>query len=105
MSRTIASSILRKLSACASARLLELDLVELGDAVDQLGDVARRSCSAISFLGGRRVLDDVVQDRRDDRLGIEVQVGEDVGDGDRMRDVRLAERRFWPSCAAWRANS
>ena len=42
------------------------------------------------FLRDRRVFDDVVQDGRDDRVGIEVQVGEDVGGGERMRDVGLA---------------
>ena len=67
----------------------ELDLVELGDAVDQLGDVGAEALGDL-VLRGRRVLDDVVQDRRDDRRRIQVQVGEDVGDRDRMGDVRLA---------------
>ena len=48
------------------------------------------NCSSELFLRGRRVLDDVVQDRRDDRVGIEVQVGEDLGGRERVRDVRLA---------------
>ena len=68
---------------------LELDLVELGDAVDELGDRRAESLGDL-LLGDRRVLDDVVQDRRDHRLRIEAQVGEQVGDRDGMGDVRLA---------------
>jgi hypothetical protein len=68
---------------------LELDLVELGDGIDQLGDVLAELLGDL-FLGGRRVLDDVVQDRRDDGLGVHVQVGEHIGRGDGMRDVGLA---------------
>ena len=67
----------------------ELDLIELGDAVDQLGDVGAEALGDL-VLRRRRVFDDVVQDRRDDRRRIQVQVGEDVGDRDRMRDVGLA---------------
>ena len=67
----------------------ELDVIELGDAVDQLGDVGAEALGDF-VLRGRRVLDDVVQDGGDDRRRIQVQVGEDVRDGDRMRDVGLA---------------
>ena len=67
----------------------ELDLVELADAVDQLGDLRAEALRDL-FLGVRRVLDDVVEDRGDERLRIELQVGEQVGDRDRMRDVGLA---------------
>ena len=88
-SRTIASSILRKLSACASSRFLKLDLVELGDAVDDLGDVVAEARRDL-VLGDRRVFDDIVQDRADDRVGVEVQVGEDLGRGHRVRDVGFA---------------
>jgi hypothetical protein len=68
---------------------LELDLVELGDAVDDLGDRCAELLREL-FLGDRRVFDDVVQDRRDDRVGIEMQVREDLRGRERMRDVRLA---------------
>ena len=82
-SRTIASSILRKDSGLRFLAALELDLVELGDAVDDLGDVLAELLRDL-LLGDRRVLDDVVQDRPDDRVRIEVQLGEDLGRGDRM---------------------
>ena len=78
---------------------LELDLIELGDAIDDLGDVVAEARGDVG-LGDRRVFDDVVQDRADDGVGIEVQVGEDFGRRDRMGDVGFAARRFWPWCAA-----
>ena len=68
---------------------LELDLVELGHPVDQLRHLAPELFRDL-FLGGGRVLDHVVQDRGDDGLRIDVQVGEDVGGRDRVRDVGLA---------------
>src|SRR5262249_15361431 len=40
----------------------------------------------------RCVLDDVVQDRRNDGLCIDVQIREDVGGGDRVRDVGLTRK-------------
>ncbi len=88
-SRTIASSILRKLSACASWRLLNWIWSSL---------VTPSTISATSFaeargdlfLGRGRVFDDVVQDRRDQRVGVEVQFGQDFGGRHRMGDVGLA---------------
>ena len=67
----------------------KLDMVELGDAVDQFGDVGAEALRDL-VLGGRGVLDDVVQNRCNDRRRIEVQIREDVRDRDRMRDVGLA---------------
>ena len=69
--------------------VLELDLIELADAVDELGDDLAEDRGDLG-LGGRRVLDHVVQDGGDQRVGIQLQVGEDVGDRDRMSDVGLA---------------
>ena len=69
--------------------ILEADLVELGDAIDDLGDVVAEARGDVG-LGDRRVLDDVVQDRADDGVGVQVQVGEDLRRGHRMRDVGLA---------------
>ena len=83
---------------------LELDLVELGDAVDELGDLLPESLGDL-VLGDRRVLDDVVQDRGDHRLGVEVQVGEDVGDRDRVGDVGLAGAALLALVRARSANS
>ena len=68
---------------------LELDLVELGDAIDDLGDIAAEARGDV-FLGDGRVFDDVVQNRADQGVGIEVQVSEDFGRSDRMRDIGLA---------------
>ena len=69
--------------------ILELDLVEFADAVDQLGDDLAEDRGDLR-LGGRRVLDDVVQDRRDQGVGVQPQVREDVGHRDRVGDVRFA---------------
>ena len=69
--------------------VLELDLIELADAVDQLGDHLTEDRGDLR-LGGRRVFDDVVQDGRHQRVGVQAQIGEDVRDGDRVGDVRLA---------------
>ena len=97
-SRAIASSILRKFSACASSARLELDLVELGDAVDQLGHRLAEGVGDL-VLGDGGVLDHVVQQRGHQRLAVEVPVGEDLGDRERVRDVRLAGLATWPACA------
>ena len=66
----------------------ELDLVELRDAIDQFGDFGSEPLRDF-FLRGRGVLDHVVEDGRDDRLRIEVQVRQNVGDRHGMRDVGL----------------
>ena len=51
----------------------ELDLVELGDAIDQVRNLSAELLGDFG-LGRRRVFNDVVQDGRDDGLGVEVQV-------------------------------
>jgi hypothetical protein len=68
---------------------LELDALDLGDAVHQLGHLLAEALGDLA-LGGRRVLDHVVQQCRHQRLGIQVPLGEDLGDREGMRDVRLA---------------
>ena len=67
----------------------ELQLVELGQAVDELG---RRRAEALDQLGlgDAAVLDRVVHQRGHDRLRIELPLGAQAGDGDRMGDVGLA---------------
>jgi len=42
------------------------------------------------FFGDRRVFDHVVQDRRDQSVGVESQAGENFGGGDGMGDVGFA---------------
>ena len=88
-SRTIASSILRKLSACASSRLLNLIWSSLVTASTSSATSAPKRRREL-VLGRRRVFDDVVEDGRDDRVRIEPQVREDRGGGYGMRDVGLA---------------
>ena len=70
---------------------LRLDLAELGDPVDQPRDIAAEQF--LDLLGRRdRVLDRVVEDRGDDRLVVELQVGQDAGDLDRMAEIGVARR-------------
>ena len=67
---------------------LELQLVELRQAVDDLGDVlAELVPDPIERDGG--VLDRVVQQRGLERGRVEPQVGEDLGNGQRVLDVGL----------------
>ena len=66
-----------------------LDLVELGHAVDELGDLVAEVRAQL-LEGVRRVLDGVVQQRGDQgRLG-HADVGEDRGDRERVGDVGVA---------------
>ncbi len=70
---------------------LGLDLAELGHSVDQPGDVLAEQF--LDLLRGReRVLDGVVEDRGDDRLVVELEVGEDSGDFDRVAEIGVARR-------------
>ena len=69
--------------------ILEVDLIELGHAIDDLGDVVTEARGDVG-LGDRGVFDDVVQNRPDDGVGIQVQVGKDLGRGNRMRDIGFA---------------
>ena len=62
---------------------------QLGHAVDQARDLVAELCRHL-LDGDRGVLDDVVQQRRRDRLVIHLEVGQDSGDGQRVLDVRLA---------------
>ena len=80
---------MRKLSACASAALSNSQVIDLADAVDEQRDVVAEALLDLRQRA-RRVLDDVVQQRRFDRAGVEMQAGEDLGDGDGMRDVGIA---------------
>ncbi len=68
---------------------LELEPVELGDAVDDVGDLVAE-VAAYVLQGDRRVLDDVVQQRGGQRHVVEAELGEDRGHRDRVADVGLA---------------
>ena len=65
------------------------DARQLGDALDQLGDLGPEFCGDL-VAGNDGVFDHVVQDRGGDRRLIHFHVGEDSGDGDRVLDVGLA---------------
>ena len=72
---------------------VELQAVELGDAVHDLGDVVAEGPPHVvdRQLG---VLHRVVQERGGDGHLVETEVGHDAGDGERVVDVLLA--RFAP---------
>ena len=66
-----------------------LNASELCHAVDQYRNILAEQF--LHLLDGRvRVLDDIVQKRRADRLIVHMQPRENVGDMERMDDVRLA---------------
>ena len=69
--------------------VLEADLIELGDPVDDLGHIVAEAAGDVG-LGDRGVLDDIVQDRAHDGVGIQMQLGEDLRRRDRVGDVGLA---------------
>ena len=68
---------------------VELELVELGDAVDQFGDRLAEALDQLG-LGDAGVLDHVVQQRGHQRLRVELPFGALRRDRERMGDVGLA---------------
>ena len=88
-SRAIASSILRNDSACDFLAGGELQLVELGQAVDQFGGRRAEALDQLR-LGDAAILHRVVHQRRHDRLRVELPLGALAGDRDRVGDVGLA---------------
>ena len=89
MSSLSASRNLRRFSAARSFSDWASILRQLGHAVDQARDVLAEMLLDL-FRGGERVLDRVVEDRGGDRLVVELQVGEDPGDFDRMAEIGVA---------------
>ncbi len=67
----------------------ELDARELRDALDEEGDLGAE-VGADLLRPGRRVLDDVVEERSGDRLLVEVELGADLRDAPRVPDELLA---------------
>ncbi len=67
------------------------ELGQLRDAVDELGDLGAEALLDVgqAVLG---VLGDVVEECRLDGDGVDAELGQDLGRGDRVRDVRLAGR-------------
>ena len=67
----------------------EVELAELGQAVDEAADLlAERLVDVVAR--GLGVLDRVVQHRRDDRGVVELELGEDRRDFERMREIGIA---------------
>ena len=67
----------------------QLELGQLGDAIDQIGDLGAEQPR--DLLAGRRgVLDGVVQQRGDDRRVVEPKIGQDRRDFQRMAEIGLA---------------
>ena len=80
---------MRKFSACASGQGIELELVQLAQAIHQLGHgLAELLANLLDADVG--VFRHVVQQRGGDGLRIEVQRGQDAGDRDGVGDVRIA---------------
>ena len=67
----------------------ERDGADFRHPFDDVGDLGAEQLSD-SLDRGQRVLDDVVQQAGGDRDGVELHVGQEVGDGERMDEVRLA---------------
>ena len=67
----------------------EVELFQLGEAFDERADILAEQ---LIDLGTRRggVFDRVVQQRRGDGGVVELEVGQDRGDFNRMREVRIA---------------
>ena len=68
---------------------LGLDLAEFGHSVDQPGDVLAEMLFDL-LRSGERVLDRVVEDRGDDGLVVELEVGENPRDLDRVAEIGVA---------------
>ena len=68
---------------------LEREVGELAHSIDQLGDLVAELDRDLG-LGGRGVLDDVVEERCHDRAMVEAHLGEDLRDLHRVVDVGLA---------------
>jgi hypothetical protein len=88
-SRAIASSILRKFSACACSRRRNCSLSSLDTPSTSSATGAAEVLDQL-LLGDARIFQHVVQQRRHHRRAVEPPVGQDLGDGQRMRDVGRA---------------
>ena len=69
----------------------EVELAELGQAVDQPADLLAEHLVDV-LARDRRVLDRVVQHRRHDRRVVDLELGQDRGDLERMGEIGIAGR-------------
>ncbi len=73
-----------------SARLrLQLDARELGDAVDEAGDLGAEAALDVG-KGGKRILDRVVEEGRHDGIVVELVARQDARDFEGMGEVGVA---------------
>ena len=89
MSDDIARTSLRRFSASLVLSDCNFEAAELGDAVDQAGDVLAEQAGDL-VARGVGVLDRVVQQAGDDRGGVEPHLGQDAGDLDGMGEIGVA---------------
>ena len=85
-SAAIASRSLRRFSACFASRGDEVELLQLGQAVDQRADFRTELLVDFGFRCGG-VFDGVVEQGRHDGGIVEFKVGQDRGDFERMREI------------------
>ena len=85
----MASSSLRKFSACCACLVTKSSLLELGEAVDQTADLLAEGLVDVRARD-RRILDRVVQHGGDNGRVVDFQLGQNCGDFERMRKVRIA---------------
>ncbi len=67
----------------------EIEPLQLGQALDQKPDLVAEQAIDLG-AGGVGILDGVVQQRRRDGGVVELELGEDRGDFERMRDIGIA---------------
>ena len=67
----------------------EIELLQFGQPLDQGADVGAEQAVDLG-AGGVGILDGVVQERRGDGGVVELEIGEDRGDLERVREVRIA---------------
>ncbi len=70
---------------------LQLEAIELGDAVDQAADLLAEEILD-PFQGGIGVFDGVVEQCRDDGGAVQLHAGQDAGDFQGVGEIRIARR-------------
>ena len=89
MSFDIASISLRKFSACL-VRSLKSSSCDSLVTPSTRSAISSPKLALMSSIGGERVLDGVVQQRGDDGGDVELEVGQDGGDFERMGEIGIA---------------
>ena len=85
----MASRSLRRFSACLASLVTRSSFFELGQALDQRADVLAEHLVDLG-AGGGGILDGVVQQRRGDGGVVELEVGQDRRDFERMGEIGVA---------------